>query len=244
MIQEPSKDLTIIVYNTPRPPKYIQINKGMLKTILFAVPLLVVISITFTLLYSFYMKRKLEVVRSKEPQVITDLKNEKQLLEKQLGDLTKANQELSLKIAKGSNEAVGTAASQLALLKTPLGFEDQRDKKAARLENYSNQVVNKQVIFKFDLINNLGDIQRLSGYIIIVQFHSYGLNIYPNVSPNSEGQLIEYNKGESFTVSRFRPVIAEFPMPANSANVWYKIYIFSRSGNLLSLETTKEYPIN
>src|SRR5690606_36619076 len=125
-----------------------------------------------------------------------------------------------------------------------LGFEDYRDKKLARVENYNNQVLNNKVIFKFDLINNHADEDRLSGYITVLQFHSYRVNFYPNLALNSESQLIQYNRGESFTVSRFRPVIAQFPVPSNSANVWYKVYTFSREGSLLSINSTKEYPLN
>lgn len=243
MIQEPSKDLTLIVYNTPKPPKYIQINKGMLKTLLFAIPALIVVSIAFTLFTSFFMKRKLEAVRSKEPQMILDLKQQTLKLSAKIESLELSNKELTQKIAQGP-QAVGTASSLLALIKTPLGFEDYQDKKMARVENFSHQTSSNKVVFKFDLINNLNGDERLSGYITVVQFHSYGTNFYPNLSLNSDSQFIQYNKGESFTVSRFRPVIAEFPLPANSANVWYKVYIFSREGNLLSINSTKEFPLN
>lgn len=243
MIQEPSKDLTLIVYNTPKPPKYIQINKGMLKTLLFTIPALIVLSIAFSLFTSFFMKRKLEAVKSKEPQIIYDLKEQNAKLAASIEKLEQSNQELSVKIAQGS-QAVGTASSLLAMIKTPLGFEDVRESKLARVENYSHQTLNNKAIFKFDLINNMPNDDRLSGYITVLQFHSYGVNFYPNLSLNSESQQIQYNKGESFTVSRFRPVIAEFPLPSNSANVWYKVFIFSREGNLLTITSTKEYPLN
>ena len=189
------------------------------------------------------MKRKLEAVKSKEPQVIYDLREKNGQLEAEIKKLQASNTTLTQKIATGT-ENLGTASSLLALIKTPLGFEDLRDKKMARVENFSHQASNNKVVFKFDLINNQNGNNRLSGYITVVQFHSYGATFYPNLSLSSESQQIQYNKGESFTVSRFRPVIAEFPSPTNSANVWYKVYIFSREGNLLSITSTQEYPIN
>ena len=243
MIQKPTKDLTLIVYNTPKPPKYIQINKGMLKALLFTIPTLVIISVAFSLFTSFFMKRKLEAVKSKEPQMILDLRNHNQELTDDIEKLKKSNEELAKKIAKGA-QAVGTASSLLSMIKTPLGFEDFREKNLSRVENFSHQAMNNKIVFKFDLINNSTNEARLSGYITVLQYHSYGVNFYPNLSLNSDSQFIQYNKGESFTVSRFRPVIAEFPVPANSANVWYKVYIFSREGNLLSINSTKEYPLN
>ena len=243
MIQDPSKDLTLIVYNTPKPPRYIKINKGLVKSLLFLIPFMVLISISFSLLTSVYMKRKLEVAQSTEPKKITELKKQKRTLEEQIGSLKKSNTELTEKISKGSM-AMGSAAAGLALFNTPLGFEDLRDQEHAKVENFSNQISNGKVIFKFDLINNLQDENKLSGYITVIQYHSYGLSIYPAVTLSNTDSLLAYNKGESFYVSRFRPVISDFSIPQNSAAVWYKIYIFSRTGNLLAMKTTDEYTLN
>ena len=243
MIQDPSKDLTLIVYNTPKPPRYIKINKGLLKSLLFLIPMLVIISIGFSLLTSVYMKRKLEVAQSTEPKKITELKTQKGSLEKKISSLEKSNKELTEKISKGTL-VIGSAAAGLALFNTPLGFEDLRDKNNAKVENFSNQVANGKVTLRFDLINNLQGDNKLSGYITVVQYHSYGLSIYPAVTLTSESSLLSYNQGESFYVSRFRPVIAEFTVPQNSAAVWYKIFIFSRTGNLLVMKSTDEYSLN
>jgi hypothetical protein len=243
MIQDPTKDLTLIVYNTPKPPKYIKINKGLVKSLLFIIPFMVIVSVAFSLFTSFYMKRKLEAAQSQEPKKITALKHQAAKLSAQIDSLQKSNQELTEKISTGS-AATGVAASQLALFNTPLGFEDLRDKNFAKIDNFSNQMINGKVTFKFDLINNQQNSKKLSGYITIVQYHSYGISLYPNISLNNKTPLIQYNKGESFHVSRFRPVIAEFSVPQNSASVWYKIFIFSRTGNLLAMESSEEYPLN
>lgn len=242
MIQDPSKDLTLIIYNTPKPPKYIKINKGLVKSLLFIIPFMVILSITSSLFTSFYMKRKLEVVQSKEPEKIIQLKNEKDSLTEKIAILEKSNKELTEKISSGSISS-GLAASQLALFNTPLGFEDIREQNLAKVENFTNKVSNGKVTFKFDLMNNQENDKKLSGFITIIQYHSQGLNVYPGIELSNNSPLIQYSKGESFYVSRFRPVIAEFNLPTGSNSVWYKVFIFNRTGNLLFMESTQEYPI-
>ena len=59
MIQDPSKDLTLIVYNTPKPPKYLKVNKKLIKTLFILIPFMVITSITFTFIYSMLLKNVL-----------------------------------------------------------------------------------------------------------------------------------------------------------------------------------------
>lgn len=242
MIQDPSKDLTLIIYNTPRPPKYIKINKVLVKSLLFIIPFMVILSVTSSLFTSFYMKRKLEVAQSSEPEKIKELKSEKDTLEEKILLLEKSNTELTNKISSGATSS-GLAASQLALFNTPLGFEDLREKKLAKIDNFSNKLSNGKLTFKFDLMNNQEGDQKLSGFITIIQYHGLGLSLYPTIVLNQNGPVLQYSQGESFYVSRFRPVIAEFTVPQNTTSVWYKIFIFSRTGNLISMESTQEYSL-
>jgi hypothetical protein len=232
MIQDPSKELTLIVYNTPKPPKYIKLNKGLIKVLIFTIPVIVIISIASSLFSSVYMKRKLEKVKSKEPQVILDLRKDKSELLSELSIIKKTNSTLTQKISSG---VASTASPRdiMALFTPPLGFEDKRKDELAKLENMNNDLVNNKILFKFDLINNKQDASKLSGYVNIIQFHAEGITFYPVYNLTIDSPRLEYSKGESFTVSRFRPVIAEFSRPKGS-NVWYKIFIFSRTGNLLA----------
>lgn len=243
MIQDPSKDLTLIIYNTPKPPKYIKINKGLVKSLLFIIPFMVILSVTSSLFTSFYMKRKLEVVQSKEPEKIKALKDEKTVLSDKITVLERSNKELTEKISAGTTES-GLGATQLALFNTPLGFEDLREKNLAKIDSITNKSSNGKVTLKFNLTNNQEGDQKLSGFITVVQYHAQGLSLYPNIALTTQSPLLQYSKGESFYVSRFRPVIAEFNLPQSSKSVWYKIFIFNRTGNLLFMESTQEYPLN
>jgi hypothetical protein len=96
---------------------------------------------------------------------------------------------------------------------------------------------------RFDILNNLESGEKLAGYITIVQISENRLQIYPQYEITIENNRLDYSRGESFTVSRFRPVVAPFGKP-QGLNAWYKIYVFSRTGNLLSYKVAGPYQVN
>ena len=240
MIHDPSKDLTLIVYNTPKPPRYLKINKRLLRLLLFAIPMLLIVSLLFSLSTSVYMKKTLDTARSQEPVIIASLKNDKAELAKQVVTLSALNKNLTKKISAGSAQ---TPASALALFVTPLGYQDFTEKEMVKLESMSANFKKDKVEFRFDLLNNLDNDEKLAGYITIVQFAGNAMEYYPAYDLSLENNRLDYSQGESFVVSRFRPVIAEFSKPS-SLTAWYKIFIFDRSGNLLNYKVAGPYQIN
>ncbi|MEX1098935.1 MAG: hypothetical protein WEB87_00830, partial [Bacteriovoracaceae bacterium] len=92
-------------------------------------------------------------------------------------------------------------------------------------------------------LNNLVDDEKLSGYITIVQYADNQAQVYPRYELSIENNKLDFSKGESFVVSRFRPVIAEFEKP-DTLTVWYKVFIFTRSGNLASYKVAGPYQVN
>jgi len=244
MIQDPSNDLTFIVYNTPKPPKYIKINKKLMKILIFIIPVITIFSIGFSVITSFYMKRKLEKARSQEPEIILSLKNEKEELQSEIKILQESNQILTKKISLGGVQiSQGSSANLMTLFTTPLGFEDKQSDDLAKLDNMTNDNLQDKVLFKFDILNNTPNGQKLAGYITVVQYHRNGISYFPQYDLSVDSPGLEFSKGESFTVSRFRPVIAEFPKP-NGTNVWYKVFIFSRTGNLLAYKKAGPFQLN
>lgn len=240
MIQDPSKDLTLIVYNTPKPPRYLKINKKLLRLLLFLVPFLLIIALLSSLASSVYMKKKLESARSQEPEIILGLRSDKAELASKLSAMEKVNANLTNKISQGSDSV---PASALALFATPIGYEDDTEKEMAKLENMSANFKQDKIEFRFDLLNNLDNDEKLAGYITIVQYAGNSLQVYPQYDLSIENNKLDFSKGESFVVSRFRPVIAEFEKP-QALTVWYKVYIFSRSGNLMNFKVAGPYQVN
>ena len=86
----------------------------------------------------------------------------------------------------------------------------------------------------FELHNNHPDKSVQKGYIVVLAKGRSALRAYPQVF-NSKGPfLIDFEKGESFQVARFRMVNAQFDLsdlrePISS----YQILIFKRTGELL-----------
>jgi hypothetical protein len=241
MIQDQSKDITLIVYNTPKPPKYIKLNKKLINILIFFIPVIVIISVASSLISSAYLKRKLEQVKSQEPELIVKYKKEIAELNQEIKSLKSTNISLTEKISSGGKEST-SPLHVMALFTTPLGFEDKRAEDQAKIENMNIDVVNEKVHFRFDLINNFQETSKLSGYVTVVQYHNDGLNVFPAYALTVDSPNFEYSKGESFTVSRFRPVITEFIKPKSNV-VWYKVYLFSRTGNLLAYKTAGPFTI-
>jgi hypothetical protein len=244
MIQDPSKEVTLIIYDTPKPPKYIKINKVLMKSLIFFIPLIVIISIGFSMLTSVYMKQKLETARSQEPEIILGLRAQTKKLTSEVEALKITKEELITKISSGgatnSNDDI---QSLVNLFSVPIGFEDKRNSIQAKLENMSNENFTEKVLFKFDILNNKIDKSKLAGYISIVQYHKDGVSFYPSYNLSPENPNLIFSKGESFVVSRFRPVVAEFPKPKGSV-AWYKIFIFSHTGNLLAFKKTQTFSLD
>lgn len=240
MIHRPSQDYTLIIYNSPKPPRFIKISKKLIQSLVIAIPILLILSLFFSLSSSVYMKTKLENVRSKEPEIIQSLKNTNSELEGKIKLLEKDNKELINKISSGTQNL---PSSTLDLFSTPLGFSDETDLNKVKLENISTNIKENEIEIRFDLLNNLESNKRLAGYITIVQYSENTLQIYPKYEVTLENNRLDYSRGESFTVSRFRPVIAPFDKP-NGLNAWYKIFIFSRTGNLLAYKVAGPYQVN
>lgn len=239
MIQEPSKNLTFVVYDTPKPPKYIKINKMVVRSLTVILPLVLFTSIALSIITSVYSKRKLEEAKNKEPEMIMSLEQEKLKLKDQIFALEQTNEDLTAKVAQGST----TSDSALALFSQPLGYENLQAKDLAKIENISIQESNNKLLFKFDLLNNFSETERLAGYVTVIQYHEQGISFYPSVNFIDDALLLDYSSGESFVISKFRPVIAEFNKISGQQSARFKIFVFSRTGNLISFATTEKFSI-
>lgn len=238
MIQDQSKDLTLIVYDTPKPPKYLKLNKKLINYLFIIIPILVISSISISFLYSMYLKKKVNELRSKEPQLILDLKTEIDDLKTNIKSLKKNNSILTQKLSQGSSQESNLATFNL--FNIPPGLEDLRNQELLRIENYEVSSTQNEIIFKFNLANNSPS--KLSGYITVVQYQGELTQFYPQYELSEKHLRFEFAKGESFGFSRFRPTIAKFKKYSNSS-VKYKIYIFTRTGNLIEFKQTGPYNI-
>ncbi len=240
MIRNPSKDLTLIVYNTPKPPRYLKLNKKLIKSLVFIIPILIISSISISFLYSMYLKNKINSLKSKETEIIQQLQDDKEKLLSTVGSLQKTNTTLTKKLSQGS--AQETSITSLGLFTTPLSIEDLREKELLRIESIDLKTEGNVIKFSFNLANNSEQGEKLSGYITVVQFQGNILQFYPEYELGEKNLRLEYSKGESFSFSRFRPTISQFTKVKNTS-VRYKIYIFSRTGNLIAYKQAGPFNI-
>ena len=241
MIQNPSKEFTLIVYNGPKAPKYLKINKAILKTIFFIVPVLAIFSISTSFLYSMILKNQVNDLKSKEPKIISALKTETEDLKNQIKTLNENNKVLTSKLSLGSTKEPSN--SSLALFTTPIGIKDLRDENLLEIKNFKIENTSNQTTFTFDLANNSPTNEKLSGHISVIQYQGNLIQYYPNYELGVKNLRLDFSKGESFSFSRFRPTIIQFKK-ISKLSARYKIFIFSRTGDLIAFKQVGPYNIN
>lgn len=230
MIQNPSKDVTLIVYDTPKPPKYYKLNKNFIKTLLIVIPLIILTSISFSLLYSIFLKNKITALVSSEPRRIIELKGQLALQKSDIDNLKKTNTLITEKLSKGSGGE--TSVSALGLFTVPIGIQDLRSKELIKVEDAVVKT-DKEIKLSFNLANNSPNNEKLSGYLQVIQYQGNIIQYFPSTELPQKNLRLEYSNGESFGFTRFRPTVATFTKVTNRS-AKYKIYIFSRTGDLLA----------
>lgn len=240
MIQSLSKEVTVIVYDTPKPPKYYKLNKSFIKSLLIAIPLLTILSISLSLLYSIFLKNKISVITSSEPARILELKAVIKGQESSIKTLSKTNALITDKLSKGIGSE--TSVSALGLFTVPVGIQDLRSKELVKIEE-TTIASGEKIKLSFNLANNSPNSEKLSGYLNVVQFQGNLIQYYPSTELGEKNLRLEYSKGESFGFTRFRPTTATFDK-VSKKSAKYKIFIFSRTGDLLAYKQLGPFNID
>lgn len=81
----------------------------------------------------------------------------------------------------------------------------------------------------FELHNARPGETTQKGYIVVLGRAEHSLHAYPPIMTESSPFLVDFEKGETFQVARFRLVNAQFDSPVER----FQILIFSRKGELL-----------
>jgi hypothetical protein len=231
MIEQNPKDYSVIIYSSPETPKYFKISKSLLKLILFLIPSFILILIFFLLTHNFYLNDQIDKIKNdsksgvdKNSSLVVQYSNEINELKNTVKELEKKNQSKSTEQVKNS----GSLESTLLLFNMPLGFINKTSQTELKMENLRLTRENGDNHLKFDLTSSG---PKISGYITVLEYSPNKIGLYPTLPASLIDGHLYYNNGESFTVSRFRPVDAKFS--GNTANALYKIFIFSRTGDLI-----------
>ena len=86
----------------------------------------------------------------------------------------------------------------------------------------------------FELVNQTKDNSKITGYVFVIMKYNDKFVFYPKTATLEDNLLITFNRGESFAMSRLRKVEnAIFDSPKQNTILYFKILIFSRTGDLL-----------
>jgi hypothetical protein len=228
MLQKNHNDLTILVYDNPKPPKCLKLNKKVLRFFLFFLPLILTLSILITTYILANLKKIRLENELKQPQIITELKNEIKSHKATIVNNKVENKSLIDKIAKG---ATSSNEDNISLLNLPLGYNNFINKAQATIEEVTHKVLPSGSQLSFKVANKLIN-QRFSGYLYVIRISNNNFEVYPNIDLGVDDFLLNYNRGESITALRFKAITAKF-RPVKADIYTYKVIIFSRLGDLV-----------
>lgn len=229
MLYKPSKNLTLVVYEDQNATKCFEIRKSQLKTLVIIMPLTLLLFAVGALLAGVYFKNIVQSLKQKEPALIQQLKSEKQVLQQEKSQLGSENANLLQRLQ--SKDVMVTPT--LPFFHPIPGAQDLTSSKPIITENLKTNIKKEKIGISFNLLNNQQVTQKISGHIFVFLKAGNHLQVYPKEGFSFDKSLTSYHLGESFTVSRFRPVEASFPKPSDVQEAMFKIFIFSRKGDLL-----------
>ncbi len=254
MIQKTTDEITLIIYDSPSPPRCLKINKKILKFILGLASILFMLTALSAIFIAPYIKTLKNQFKD-SPETVDKLERLEQeviVLKGQNLNLAKMNESFKAQENKGNKEESTVAApvavstkipeqpkkiipkpeNLLSFFKMPPGFQNLISDNMAKIQRVNFRLKKDHTVFRFNLANGK-QLNKLRGYIFVAQFSGEQMKMYPNIDTTQKDLSIKYDIGESFTVSRFRPTIAMFDKPADNQKLFYKILVFSRTGDLL-----------
>lgn len=145
--------------------------------------------------------------------------------------------------AKLKNQTTQAEESKSATVKHPVlalfspvvtDHTKDQDQVTAKNFSFSGGSHKEPATLTFELHNNHPDTSVQKGYIVVLAKSSNGLKAYPDVLNSKGAYLIDFEKGESFQVARFRMVNAQFDFSdAKEPKRSFQVLIFKRTGELL-----------
>ncbi|MCO4793122.1 MAG: hypothetical protein KC493_05400 [Bacteriovoracaceae bacterium] len=229
-----SKKLGLLVYEADNAPRYYEIKKGLLKFVLYGLPVISIFLLVLVLSGSVYFNQISEMAKRKEPAIIKELRDNSLTLEKKLTETSQLVSTLQNKLSAGHVSGEKLDSTMGLFLPTP-GMQDKTKFPNLALEGIEALMSGDKIQLKFNIINQTKDNMKLAGYIFVLMKNSGRISFFPEASLEENEFKIKFNSGESFATQRFRPVDnVFFPyIKGNSKDYLFKILIFSRTGDLL-----------
>lgn len=235
-------ELSLIVYNSPSSPRLIKFSKKTLSFFLWILPLIIVMALAGLIVfsYSIYKFKKRPVIQDAFP--VVEMQNENQLLKSRIIEMENLTKELSQRLSS-QEDGLPEAKKSIRIpgVKNPKGMNIFTDKTLLKRDRQQFDNSSQKVFLKFNLLNIAESSQKVQGYFFILMLSDSGISYYPSMSRDLLGKGISFERGESFSVARLRPVVADFNRPLSVSTVHFMIVVFSREGDLLMFDETKNY---
>lgn len=225
-----SNKLSFILYKNKSVPRYYQLDKGFMRLFFYGLPVITLISILIAGGLLVYFKQIREMAKRKEPAIIQELKQTKTELLAKVEEVQATNKILQKKLV---TEASDSGLKTMSLFKIPPGQQDLTKSPDLTIDSINSRQASGNYTLKFNLQNNSKNSEKIAGYIFVMMKADNQYSFYPaDVFEESEMQM-NFDKGEYFATSRFRPVDAKFKMPSKAGDALFKVLVFSRTGDIL-----------
>jgi hypothetical protein len=239
-IQHVSDEVSIVIYDAPLPPKYFRLKKKFVRSLFVVTPLFILALITGLFLWGLTNRLK-DAPRPKLPEVISESDRRIHELEIELKNLTESNTQLQNKLTNSApSTPTATEDPFLMLIKRPYGMQNLLTQNKVGLEQINLVQEAGKASLKFSIISSNPE-TKVSGHILVFMMSETGSMVYPAAANAEMPAGIKYSAGEPFSVSRLRPTNAEFAQKLPASGAKFKIYIFSREGDLLLIKETENY---
>ncbi len=240
-IQNLSKEISIVIYDAPLPPRYLRFSKKLLRFLFIVLPVGIGLILFVSIFFGFSSKVK-EAPKSSFSSIVTSNDSKISDLESDLNALKLSNQQLQIKLSTVNSSDSNQDDLYLMNIKRPYGMQNLVAQNKVTLDQFEFVPSQDKINLKFQIISTTPE-NRVAGHILVFMISKMGILAYPAEANQSMSVGIKYAQGEPFAVSRLRPTNAEFSYRPNTDTIKFFIYIFSREGDLLSVKETEEYKL-
>ncbi len=230
MATKSEKKLSFVLYEDNTPPRFYQVNRGLIRFCLYGLPTLSLLCVLVVAAGGVYFEKLKRMAERKEPAIIRELKEEKAELLASNKLIQQERDSLEKKLSQGVDSSDGLGF--LSLFKKSAGRIDRSSSPEMQLEEVEVVKIKDKVSLNFKIINMTKDDSRLSGYLFVIMQTGNQLEVWPSGVFDNEAMQVAFGNGEFFATSRFRPVQAKFATQPSSQAL-FKVIIFSRTGDLM-----------
>ncbi|MFW5887410.1 MAG: hypothetical protein ACOCUH_01295 [Bacteriovoracia bacterium] len=230
MLTRPSNKINFVVYQDQKTTKCFSINRGLVKLSIIVFILSLIVAITLGLYLFTKRKAILETAKKIEPIIISRLKQEKEILQQDKLEL----EELNSKLIKKLNTPIDSKDQFYTIFQLPKGFENKTEANYVKVNSDKVVFSKDKLTLRFNIENNHPRDKKVVGRVFTFLKSGNLLMSYPDVDLGDSHYLVQYNQGELFATSRFRPVFASFDkISPLDKSLFFKVIIFSEAGDLL-----------